>query len=80
MKAEEALKGLIEAFDAGRLAQAYLVESASLAEACKLASRIAGRIHCEGDDPPCGSCAGCHGVERLIHPDLLWVAPEKKSR
>lgn len=80
MKAEEARKRLLDAFDAGRLAQAYLVECASLDQACALALGIAGRIHCEGEDPPCGSCSGCRSVERLVHPDLLWVAPEKKSR
>ncbi|NQT92279.1 MAG: hypothetical protein HQ559_05930 [Lentisphaerae bacterium] len=80
MKAEEALRYLYEAFDAGRLAQAYLIESPSLVEACGLASRMAARVHCEGKERPCGACGGCRRVERLTHPDLLWVAPEKKSR
>lgn len=31
---------------------------------------------CEGGPgAPCGSCAACHQVERLSHPDLYWFVP-----
>lgn len=42
----------------------------------RLALWVAKGLLCEsGPGAPCGECAACYQVERLVHPDLHWFVP-----
>ena len=66
----------------GRVPHAYCLVGDPRGDALALATRIAALLLCEkgGDEAPCGVCDSCRRVQRGVHPDVLTVAPEKKSR
>lgn len=66
----------------GRVPHAYCLVGDPRGDALALASRIAALLLCEkgGDAAPCGVCDACRRVARGVHPDVLSIGPEKKSR
>jgi len=80
MTVETAYTYLLQSLAAHRLAQAYVIEAAPRGNGLLLAKRLLARLFCTASTPPCGVCAGCRGVEKMTHPDLHCIEPEKKSR
>ncbi len=44
------------------------------------AEYIAGLLHCEGENKPCGECAACHQHKAYTHPDFVIVTEEDKTK
>lgn len=65
---------------AGRLAHAHVLIGDPRGEAQAFAIAFAQLVFCEGLTPPCGDCPACERVADHLHPDLVWLEPEKKSR
>jgi len=80
MTVEEVLSLLKRSFDAGRLAHAYVVEGNPRSEGGALAERLLAMVECSGKDKPCGQCRGCSLAVKRLHPDIVWVEPQTKSR
>ena len=82
MQKTEALDLMKRAFCAGRLPHAYCVIGDPQGEAGELAKDAAALLLCEkaGNAAPCGQCDACGRVARGIHPDVLSIGPEQKSR
>ncbi len=71
----------IKASHAGdRLAHAYLIVGSPRAEGLEFARAMAQLVLCKDLAPPCGSCIDCRHVVERLHPDIVWLEPEKKSR
>jgi len=77
---DQAFQRFNTAFGAGRLAQAYLVMGNVREEGAAFAEKAVQRLFCGEKDPPCGQCVACRHVEGRLHPDVVWIEPEKKSR
>ncbi len=71
-----ALRGLIAA---GKLPHALLFEGEDGLGKFTLAGIVAAAVVCVGDDPPCGSCSGCHLAAVGSHPDIEVVEPDGKT-
>lgn len=67
------------ALSTGRLAHAYLFVGPRGAGKTRTALAFAQQLLCGEPEPPCGSCASCRKVSRLIHPDLLLSFPARKE-
>jgi DNA polymerase III delta' subunit len=80
MKVEQAIEYLERGFREARIATAYIFAGSPQGQAAVLAERMAATVLCEAQSGPCGECRGCHQAARRVHPDLLWVEPQKKSR
>lgn len=76
----EAFEHLRHIFEAGRLAQAYIAVAPPRGSGSEFANKVLQLIFCSSSDRPCGVCRQCIGAAGHIHPDLLWVEPQKKSR
>ena len=59
-----------------RIPHAILIEGEKGTGRHTLAKYIANSCVCDGEDPPCGSCRGCHLAETGTHPDITVTAPE----
>ncbi|NLB59938.1 MAG: hypothetical protein GX806_02505, partial [Lentisphaerae bacterium] len=77
-----ALTALSKSMAAGRLAHAYLIVGPPRGAATALAEAILGLLYCTAAAAacPCRTCAVCRQLKQHIHPDLLWVEPQKKTR
>lgn len=64
----------------GRLAHAYLLVGPPRTSGRVFAESVLKLLYCTAAEKPCGTCDGCHRVERRSHPDVTWLEPEKKSR
>ncbi len=69
----------------GRLPHAYLLCGEPRGAGLELAKRIESLLLCDRradapDAAPCGACKSCLSVANGMHPDVLSVEPEKKSR
>jgi DNA polymerase-3 subunit delta' len=73
MTFDDAKTFLARAFEADRLAHAYVIEASALA------LWVASLVLCEHANG-CGSCRGCLSAIDRTHPDLGWEEPQKKSR
>ncbi|MBM3847741.1 MAG: hypothetical protein FJ405_15825 [Verrucomicrobia bacterium] len=73
----------------GRLAHAFLVFGDDLDTMESFARTLAMTVNCQ--QPPetgaggigcdcCGRCGPCQKIQRGIHPDIVWIRPESKSR
>lgn len=80
MTPDEAFLHLKQSFEAGRLAQAYIVAAPPRGPGSELAVRVLQLIYCQSPDRPCGLCRQCNEAAAHTHPDVLWVEPQKKSR
>ena len=79
MHADDVFESLKKSAETDRLAQAYLMVGRPREDAAPLVIRILKVLFCEGSGG-CGECAACRRVEERVHPDILWVEPQKKSR
>jgi DNA polymerase-3 subunit delta' len=77
---KRALAAFDEAFQSGRVAQAYLVVGNIREEGLPFAEGVLSRLLCEGMIKPCGGCPSCIKVRNRTHSDVAWIEPEKKSR
>jgi len=78
---------LERSLERNRLAHAYLFSGDSLDELEIMARTLAGALNCASAraaaQPPlhsCGQCDSCRRIQHDVHPDVLWVRPESKSR
>jgi DNA polymerase-3 subunit delta' len=75
---------LANAFAAGRLPQALLIEGPRGVGKQRLALWLAQLVMCEAGagrrDEPCGTCRGCRLTLALSHPDVAWYVPLEPSR
>ncbi len=63
-------------FNSGRLSHAYIISGAG-DEKDGAAAAFAAAAVCSGENPPCGVCVHCRKVRDGIHPDVIFVEPEK---
>src|ERR1017187_8128075 len=78
---------LERSLERNRLAHAYLFSGDSLEELEVMARTLAKALNCASARSSakrslhsCGHCDSCRRIEHDIHPDVLWVRPESKSR
>lgn len=72
----EDLRGrLRDAASAGRIPQSLLLHGPPGVGKRTLALWAAALLHCEGPEPPCGSCRSCRLAARLEHPDTHYHFP-----
>lgn len=70
-----AFEDLRRAWDANRLAQAYVLVGSVRGTALNLARRMVALLFCRSADKPCGSCPGCKGAMDLRLSDLYILEP-----
>ena len=86
---QDAVALLQRSLERGRLGHAYLFNGADLGELETVARTLAKVLVCE--EPPrrnaeglaldcCEACGSCRKVNADLHPDVLWLRPESKSR
>lgn len=80
MTPDEAFERMKHSVEAGRLAQAYVIAGNPRVEGQALAEKMLSLLFCTAKDKPCGTCTACEQVRRHVHPDMLWVEPQSKSR
>ena len=78
---------LERSLERNRLAHAYLFSGDSLEELEVMARTLARAVNCASARSAgkrslhsCGQCDPCQRIEQGVHPDILWVRPESKSR
>ena len=78
-----ALADFVRAFQAGRLAHAYVLIGDPSRAGAPLARKMIATLDCPHPTAggfPCGSCPVCRTVERDEYPDVCWIRPSSKSR
>jgi len=78
---------LERSLERNRLAHAYLFSGDSLEELEVMARTLARAVNCASIRSAgkrslrsCGQCDSCRRIEHDVHPDVLWVRPESRSR
>jgi DNA polymerase-3 subunit delta' len=62
-----------------RVAHAYLFFGPDGVGKERVAFAFARALNCAAEEnPPCGSCESCRKIEKLSHPDVRLVAPERE--
>lgn len=79
-RVEQSLAAFDAAWQANRLAQAYLVVGSIRDEALPFAQEALLRLFCHAGQVPCRTCPACRQTLERRHADIVWVEPEKKSR
>jgi DNA polymerase-3 subunit delta' len=76
---DQVVARLKRAVAAGRLPHTYLFAGPDGVGKHTTARVLAARLLCEApfDDDACGTCGGCTGVAREVHPDLVMVRVEE---
>lgn len=80
---------LQRSLERGRLGHAYLFSGSHLAELEAVAKTLAQTVNCQS--PPqgtagglpldaCDQCEACRKIKADVHPDVLWLRPESKTR
>lgn len=80
---------LQRSLERGRLGHAYLFHGGELAALEQVARTLAKTLNCA--QPPrqsanglpldsCDACPSCRKIQDDLHPDVMWVRPESKSR
>lgn len=80
MTMNEAYLQICNSFEAGRMAQAFIIVGSPRGDAGVLVEKCLQMIFCEASSKPCGECRGCRHVANRTHSDLHWVEPVMKSR
>ena len=75
-----AFDGLKQSFESGRTAHAYLIIGSPRGNGLALAESFLQLLFCEGKDRPCGECTACRRIKDHLHPDVMWLEPESRSR
>jgi DNA polymerase-3 subunit delta' len=78
---QQAIAGLRRALERNRLPHAVLFHGAAGIGKATTAGILAQALNCaeRGFVDACGACVSCRKVARGLHPDILWVAPQKGS-
>ena len=78
---DQAVGALQSALHRNRLPHALLLHGPIGVGKATAAGVLAQALNCPqtGPDDGCGICPSCHKVERGLHPDVLWVAPQRGS-
>ena len=71
------LKGSAES---GRLAHGYIVSCDRIEWGVDFATLMLQWLFCSEANRPCGQCRACRQIEARVHPDVIWIEPESKSR
>jgi len=66
--------------EAGRMAHGYIISSVRKEWGLGLSVLMLQWLYCQDDQRPCGQCRACRQVESHVHPDVIWLEPESKSR
>lgn len=76
---DQALTALQSALRRNRLPHAVLLNGPTGIGKATSAGVLAQALNCRPSGPgdACGTCPSCYKVERGLHPDVLWVAPQK---
>ena len=86
---QDAVDLLQRSLERGRLGHAYLFHGADLAGLEAVARTLAKVLNCEkpkkrgaGGQPVdcCDACPSCRKINGDVHPDVMWVRPESKTR
>ncbi len=80
MKVEDALQNFRHAVESERLAHGYIIAGSPRDEGTMLAEQVLRLVFCTEKKKACGKCRGCVQVKDHMHPDILWVEPQMKSR
>src|SRR5690554_5151062 len=67
---------LLNSYQKGRLAHAYLFEGELGTPKKELAIDFAKLLYCEGEEKPCDACMNCIRIEHLNHPNILYLEPD----
>tara|TARA_B100000470_G_scaffold68435_1_gene52233 strand:- start:158 stop:1327 length:1170 start_codon:yes stop_codon:yes gene_type:complete len=76
---DQGLMALQSALLRNRLPHALLFSGPSGIGKATIAGVLTQALNCmkSGGRDACGTCSSCHKVKRGLHPDVLWVAPDK---
>src|SRR3974377_1642807 len=78
---EAPMQALRQAYAAGRLPHALLIQDSPGAGGAELATWAAQLALCSGAEPrPCGECSSCKRLELDQHPDLIRIRPIEDSQ
>ncbi len=73
------IKILMNSYNKGRLAHAYLFEGEKGTKKKEIAFYLAKLLYCEDSDKPCGKCNNCLRIEHHNHPNVLLIEPEQNT-
>lgn len=76
---ESTLLAVNSMIDSGRIPHSIVICGRKGLGKKKLASYIAAKILCQGQNPPCSDCRVCRMVANNAHPDFIRIAPSLKS-
>ena len=74
---EKTLKYFERAIKADAVSHLYILEGEKGIGKKTVADYLAKKIHCTGENTPCGVCPSCHKHESSNHPDIVPVLREK---
>ena len=86
---QQGIEVLQRSLSRGRLGHAYLFYGERLENLDGLAKQLVKTVNCEKPRTGgpcqaaidcCDECSSCRRLEAELHPDMLWVRPESKSR
>ncbi len=80
MQVDTAFVCMQHAFASGRMPHGLIITGDIRRGADELATRILQMLFCRANTPPCGTCPRCMKVVAQTTFDVVWIAPEKKSR
>ena len=76
---EVALRRLAHEADAGHTAQVYLFCGPAGIGKVLVARGLAQRLNCTGEQPPCGTCAGCRAVAHEVPSHIQVLRPAEQG-
>ncbi len=76
----DVFENLRQSLETNRLAHAYLIVGSPQGAALALVESFLQLMLCRESKRPCGVCTICRHVQEHVHPDIMWMEPESKSR